>query len=107
MPVLPLSTERLRLRIMRPADAAALAAYRNHPEVARFQDWSLPYTVDDAARLLAGQAHLDDIAVDDWVQVAVEHDGEVVGDVAVGWLAGGATATIGYSLSPQWQGRGF
>lgn len=112
MPVLPLDTDRLRLRVMRPADAPVLAAYRNDPEIARYQDWHLPFTEADAHRMLAGQADVDDLVADDWVQIAIElregPDGTplVVGDAAIG-LRGAGIAMLGYTLAPEWHGRGF
>lgn len=114
MPVLPLETDRLRLRIMRPEEAPILARYRNDPEVARYQDWHLPFTVADAERLLAGQAGVTDLLADDWVQIAIERRDEdpvvvgdvLVGDVAVG-LRGDGIALIGYTLAPEHQGRGY
>ncbi len=36
---LPISTERLVLRPLREADLEKFLAYRNDPEVARFQSW--------------------------------------------------------------------
>jgi len=84
MAVLPIRSERLVLRVMQPSDAAVLAAYRDDPDTARFQDWPLPFALADAERLLAGQAHLDDLDPEGWTQVAIEHEGEVIGDLAVG-----------------------
>ncbi|MFZ9628589.1 MAG: GNAT family N-acetyltransferase [Ilumatobacteraceae bacterium] len=107
MQLLPLTTERLLLRVVRPSDTAAIIELRNHPEVARFQDWSLPYTAADAERLMAACGHLDDVQVDTWVQVAIELDGEVVGDLAVYVGNDGATAMLGYSLRREWWGRGL
>ena len=48
---LPLRTERLSIRVMKTADAARFAEYRNDPEVARYQLWDMPYTVEAATRL--------------------------------------------------------
>lgn len=103
----PMSTERLRLRIMRSSDAAAFAAYRNDPEVARFQAWDLPYTEDDARRLTGDQDDRDDLAAGTWTQIAVEHEGAVVGDVCAGLDETGRIAEIGFTLAPAHQGRGF
>jgi RimJ/RimL family protein N-acetyltransferase len=107
MAILPIRTERLRLRVMQPADAAVLADYRDDPDVARFQDWALPFTAHDAARLLAGQAHLDDLDPEGWTQVAIEHSGVVVGDLAVGLETSARRASLGYTLAPRAQHRGF
>lgn len=47
---LPLHTTRVTLRSFAPVDAAVFAAYRNDPEVARYQDWDLPVTEAGALR---------------------------------------------------------
>ncbi len=113
VPIVPLSTPRLTLRMLRPADAAGLAAYRDDPETARFQDWALPYPVEDAVELAGGQLDLDDITLGRWVQLAIDHvdrdEGSVamVGDVGVGLDEAGRVASIGYTLAPGWRGRGL
>ncbi len=42
-----------------------------------------------------------------WIQIAIELDDELAGDVAVGLDATGDVATIGYTLAPAHQGRGL
>lgn len=103
----PLATERLVLRVMRSADARAFAAYRNDPEVARYQSWDLPFTLDDATRSLAGQDAADDLTLGGWTQLAVEHDGELIGDVCAHVDESGGVAEIGFTLIPGHQGRGY
>lgn len=104
---LPLTTARLSVEMMRPQHAAALAEYRSHPEVARYQDWETPFTIEMAERLIAGQVQLDGPANDDWVQLVVLADGRPIGDVAVGIHDNGQQATIGYTVTPTEQGRGY
>jgi RimJ/RimL family protein N-acetyltransferase len=100
-------TDRLLIRMMRRSDAGALAEYRDLPEVAAMQLWDLPYTEATAVLMLAGQDHLDGPTPGEWVQLAIEHDGAVVGDLACHVRAGGGVAEIGYTLHPRAQGRGF
>lgn len=107
MIALPLATARLVVRRFTDADAEALAAYRSHPDVARFQNWDPPYTVDDARELIAGSADSDLPALGEWVQVGVEHGGALIGDVGVFVDSGGGVAEVGYSLHPDHQGNGF
>ncbi|MGA0894774.1 MAG: GNAT family N-acetyltransferase [Ilumatobacteraceae bacterium] len=107
MPILPLTTERLRLRVVRPQDTAAVLELRNHPDVAEYQDWPLPYTDADVARLMADCAGVDDLQVGAWVQVAIELDAEFVGDLAVYLGHEGKSAMLGYSLRREWWGRGI
>lgn len=108
MTVLPLHTERLSLRPMRIDDLAAFVAYRNDPEVARYQDWPLPFITHDAERLLEAQSGLADITPGTWVQIALVDDvGTVVGDLAVGLSADGHVADVGYSLARDHWGVGY
>ena len=92
--------------MMRLADAPIIAAYRGLPEIAKYQDWDMPYGLADAQRTLAKQDAWDDVTTGEWVQVGIEHQGEVVGDVAVGMVAPGV-AQLGYTLAPQHHGRGY
>ena len=59
-------------------DATALAANRNDPAVARFQGFALPYTIEDATRLVAaGDGPLPPTAADGAVQLAVRLPGSI------------------------------
>ena len=114
MPILPLTTERLTLRLMRTSDANTLATYRNDPDTARYQSWPLPYTPLMAADLLVDQADTTDIGPDGWLQVAIdlidpghESPATMIGDLAVGLEQAGAIASIGYTLAPDRRGHGY
>lgn len=93
--------------MMRPSDAAVLTEYRNHPDVARYQSWELPYPASRASEMLAHQADLDDLPPEDWVQLAVERNGVVIGDVAVSIIAEGRVAQVGYTIAAAHHGRGY
>jgi RimJ/RimL family protein N-acetyltransferase len=95
---LPLYTQRLKLRAFAAADLAVFAEYRNDPDVARYQDWDLPVTSLDAAVFVASQQAVTGPVLGNWVQIAIDCDGELVGDVAVGLDRTGAHAMIGYTL---------
>jgi RimJ/RimL family protein N-acetyltransferase len=99
---------RLVIRPMLASDVDELVRYRNVPEVAHYQDWGLPYTVDDARSLVADSAAANGPIADRWTQLAIaDGAGRTVGDLAV-WLdATGQTAMIGYTLAPEQQGRGY
>ena len=103
----PLRTERLVLRIMRTTDAALFAAYRNDPEVARYQSWTLPFTEQDALSLLFEQDGRDDVIPGQWTQLAVERDGELIGDACARLDNTGGVAEIGFTLVRSAQGRGY
>lgn len=105
---LPVRTARLVVRPLERGDVTRFTAYRNDPEVARYQDWELPYTRDLAHALVDSQEGLTGPRPDEWVQLAIEDaSGVLVGDLAV-WLDHTAElAMIGYTLSPAAQGRGY
>ena len=103
----PLRTERLVLRVMRTTDAAPFAAYRNDPEVARYQSWDLPFTEQDALALLSGQDDRDDVSPGQWTQFAVERDGALIGDVCAHLDHSSSVAGIGFTLARSEQGRGY
>lgn len=91
-------------------DVTAFTHYRKLPDVARYQDWPMPYTRDLAHELVDEMETLAGPTAGTWVQLALVtgHDvGVLVGDVAV-WLDPDATlAMIGYTLDPEYQGRGY
>jgi RimJ/RimL family protein N-acetyltransferase len=92
---------------MRMADAPVLAAYRAVPEIARYQSWPMPFTVEAARRMLQDQEDLDDLPAHGWVQIAIEHDGIVVGDIGVNLTADSHIAEVGFTLAPSHHGKGF
>ena len=104
---LPYETGRIVLRRLGPDDGPVLAAYRSDPEVARYQGWQLPFGEDAAAELVAAQADLAGPAPGRWIQVGIEHAGELVGDVAIGLDDTGMLAMLGYTLRSDRQGRGL
>jgi RimJ/RimL family protein N-acetyltransferase len=105
--LLPITTDRLVLRRFTRDDAPAFAAYRSDPEVARYQSWETPYTLASALRLIAALAHLDEPTPGEWLQIATEHAGTLVGDVAVRLSADGSKARVGYTVAPAHQGKGI
>ena len=105
--VLPIATARLTIRAMTPADAEALAAYRDDEAIARYQEWDLPFTIDDACRFIDGMADATWPVLDDWYQLAIDLDGRMIGDVGVHRSADGREATIGYTVAVTHQGHGF
>jgi RimJ/RimL family protein N-acetyltransferase len=103
-----LITDRLILRLLNSDDLASFVDYRNVPEVARYQGWSLPYLAEDAAWLLAGQSDGAFGAPGRWFQLAIVDrvDGMLHGDCAVrmreDWLG---SAELAITLTPTAQRR--
>lgn len=102
-----LHTPRLTVRAARAADAPTFTAYRSDPEVARYQDWDMPYDAERALARLEAQSEVDDVVEGSWVSFAIETQGEVIGDVVACVRAGGGIAEIGFTLAPAHHGRGY
>ena len=92
---LPYETERTVLRALRPDDAPVLAAYRSDPQVARSQDWELPFSEQAASDLIAAQTDLSGPAAGRWIQIGIEHEG-----VLAGRLARERRGTNGFGYDP-------
>lgn len=103
-----LETPRLRLRRFRVDDAPVLAAYRSDPAVARYQTWSAPVSVADAARAVREFAE-GDPARPGWFQYAVELKAgkRLIGDVGVHLHENLMQAELGFTLAAEHQGRGY
>ena len=96
MIAMPVTTARLVIDLLTVDDAPSVAAYRSDPDVARYQGWTVPYAVEQAAAL-AGSG-----------QLALREEGEVVGDAMVETVSGSPHAVeIGVTLAPAAQGRGL
>ena len=100
--------ERVTLRRLRPADLMALQAYRNDPEVGRFQGWE-PMIDASAAAMIAEMAAAPCPTPGDWVQIAIADaiTDELLGDIGLHVSGSGEEAELGITLAPEAQGRGL
>lgn len=105
----PLRTERLTIRPVQADDAADLHARRNDPEVARWQNWELPYPRALAESIVEDTRAMGGPQPDRWWMATVVEDasGEVIGDLVLRLTNRSRTAEVGYSLTPRAWGRGF
>jgi aminoglycoside 6'-N-acetyltransferase len=104
------ASDRLIIRRFRMEDAASLAAYRSDPEVARYQSWDTPFSQTQARAFIEDLQRADPDAPGEWFQFAVveKATGVHVGDVAAAVDADDPRlATIGVTLAPSAQGRGY
>src|SRR3954447_7750784 len=108
--VLAIVTERLVLRPLQREHVAAFAAYRRHPDVARYQSWDTTYSRADAERLVAEQEGVALGEPGPWLQLAAvdRATGELCGDCAVHVATDRpATAEVGVTFAPATQGSGL
>lgn len=105
----PIETERLTIRAFTSEDAAGLAARRNHPEVAKYQNWSLPFTEAQASQIVSELVDMEGPENDEWWMaiVADKETGYALGDLAVHLTWEGRSAEVGYTFGREHWGRGY
>jgi len=106
----PLETERLIIRPFQDADLDPFLAYRNDPEVAKYQGWKFPYPREQAIDFIANMKMINPVSVEIAYQVAIENKetGKLIGDLFYLLGQGNAPqARIGYTLSRSNWKKGF
>lgn len=106
----PLTTPRLVIEPLTEADLPEFVAYRQDPDVARYQGWTPDYSLEDGMRLVEAPRLSDLPAEGNWLQLAVRpaSGGPLHGDVAVHRLADQPdTFELGVTLAPASQGLGI
>ena len=108
MQILPRRTERLVLRPFRHGDEHDVLAYRSREDVVRYMPTD-PLRDDAAQAFIAERLTATQIAADnDRIILAVEHEGQVIGDVLIkASLMADRQAEIGWAFSPDFHGRGL
>lgn len=104
-----LKTSRLTVRRFRASDATAFAAYRNDPEVERYQGWE-SCTDPEARDFIASLAKLSPGEPERWFQFAIEESetGELAGDCGLYCFdKDAAQAELGFTLASAHQRRGY
>lgn len=111
-----IETERLILRRFRASDLASFMAYRNDPEVARYQSWE-SITRREALEFISEQSRRQLGIAGKWFQFAAEikQGGMLAGDCALLILksprgespGAGRIAEIGYTFARAYQGIGL
>ena len=104
-----LTTPRLQLRRLEATDVAALCAYRERPEVARYQSWE-SFSSGDAIGLINTSTNGEPGQPRSWFQVGIVDSatGKLVGDCGL-HCPGDDTRLmeLGITLSPTAQGKGY
>jgi RimJ/RimL family protein N-acetyltransferase len=105
-----LETNRLILRPLEDRDIAAFSAYRSDPEIARYQGWGAPYSVEQAEDFIEQQKSVTPGEIGQWLQLGMElkDGGTLIGDVAFVIIKDSHNqAEIGMTLSRPFQGKGY
>jgi RimJ/RimL family protein N-acetyltransferase len=105
----PIRTERLLIRDMSFSDVDAFYARRNHPDVARYQNWVLPFPMEKAQSIVSSCAAMEGPERDGWwmVTIADPATDEPLGDLAIHLSETGHFSEIGYTLHPDHWEKGY
>ncbi|HKX76027.1 MAG TPA: GNAT family N-acetyltransferase [Acidimicrobiia bacterium] len=105
----PLRTERLLIRPFRPDDLEPFLARRNDPDVARYQNWTLPFPRTKAEQIVSELVAMEGPQIDEWWMAAIADPDtdEPIGDLALHLTWEGHTAEVGYTLAHSQWGKGY
>ena len=105
----PINLQRTLLRSFTDADLPIFLAYRNDPEVARYQSWETTSEAE-ARDFVQEQKDAQPAIAGEWFQIAIElkETRKLIGDCALKIFADDARqAELGFTLSRAYQGRGL
>lgn len=105
----PLHSARVILRHFRDDDLARFLAYRNDPEVARYQSWTA-YSEKAAQAFIQEMKNAQPGIRGEWFQFAIElkATGLLIGDCALQVKAeDGQQGEVGFTLDRAYQGQGL
>lgn len=106
----PLLTERLSIEPLSLADLDDFVAYRQDPEIARYQSWDLTYSKEQAKQLIESQTGVLLPAPGQWLQLAIHEktSGRLVGDLAIHAIRErDLEFEIGFTIAKNHQRQGF
>lgn len=101
-----MTTDRLTLRPVVPADAEAFLSWRSDTSVVRYM-YLPPWDHPTAVLKLRTWSNAPFEQPGDVLVLAVELDGDVVGETLLKWAAGPRQVEIGYALHPDVSGQGL
>lgn len=103
----PLQTQRLLIRKLDVKDAQIFFQYRSMPAVYRFQSFE-PKNMTDVESFFCGLAEYPNMP-NTWFQLAVcmKDDSGLIGDIGMHFSDDGEQAEIGYTINPDFQGKGY
>ena len=105
-----LAGDRVVLRRFHLGDVARFVAYRSDAQVARFQSWDAPYSLDEGERFVRAMMRGHPDTTGEWFQfaVALRPAGPLIGDcAAVPHADDPRQCEIGFTIAPEYQGHGY
>jgi len=103
-----LDVDGLHIAPLTTDDVPAFVAYRQLPEVARYQSWSPDYSLADGQRLVEAQVNREFPEKGEWMQFGIHSAGRLAGDLAIHPLADQPDSyEFGVTLDPAHHGAGI
>lgn len=105
-----LHSQRLLIRNFMESDLESFLAYRNIPEVAKYQGWEVPYPRENAIKLIDQMKDMQSPKAGHWLQLAIElkETGEMIGDLGLRVNQEDARqAVIGFTVAPVHWRKGY
>jgi RimJ/RimL family protein N-acetyltransferase len=105
-----LETNRLRLRQLERTDIVTFSTYRSDSNIARYQGWDAPYTIEQAEKFIDDMQAVTPGEIGQWFQLGLElkSTAVLIGDVAFQVLKNNKrTAEIGMTLAAEYHGSGY
>ena len=102
-------TKRLVIRRFEQQDLETFIAYRNDPDVARYQSWKIPFTIEDARNFFLEYTNLQLGTKGKWHQLAIElkESSTHIGDCALHTSLDGKQAEFGITIAREYQRKGL
>jgi RimJ/RimL family protein N-acetyltransferase len=106
--ILPIESDRLRLRAFTIDDLGSFLKYRNDPEISRYQGWLSKISEEKGRKFIQDQTGLDLGLAGQWVQIALEEKvtGKHIGDCALNQKDDNQ-AEYGVTISKEYQRKGY
>ncbi|WP_379138724.1 GNAT family N-acetyltransferase [Paenibacillus sp. sgz500958] len=102
-----IETDRLLIRTLEMKDREAFFNYRSMPEVYKYQSWR-PVNINEVETFISANMAIVPNRGNSWLQLALcLKDGKLIGDVGIHFMGDDFQAEIGYTLSPEFQGKGY
>jgi RimJ/RimL family protein N-acetyltransferase len=105
-----LQTARLVLRNFIDDDLEPFLAYRNEPEVAKYQGWEIPYPRENAKAFILSMKERTAPKQGGWIQfaIALKDTDELIGDLGCYIKEDDVRqARIGFTLAPKYWRKGY
>jgi aminoglycoside 6'-N-acetyltransferase len=105
-----LQTTRLILRNFYDSDLENFFAYRNDPEVAKYQGWEFPYPREKAEKFITAMKEISLPVQGDWVQyaVALKESNALIGDLGCYIKKDDSRqAVIGFTFASKYWRKGY